>query len=187
MNEKDKRVIHTRKILRQSLLELMQRKHVSQITVKEICELAGINRNTFYAHYGTPRDILSEIEDEYYEEMNRIQESAITSGDAISLIRDIMNMLLEKKEISMLLYGSNSNSRALDEYYKKAYSRILLAWIESGTGVQADHLKWLFTFLSGGIDAMIRSWIKGGMREDPNSIALLAGEMCSATMERIFI
>ena len=92
----------------------------------------------------------------------------------------------EKKEISILLYGSNSDSRAFDEYYKKAYSRILLAWIESGTGVQADHLKWLFTFLSGGIDAMIRSWIKGGMREDPNSIALLAGEMCSATMERIF-
>lgn len=186
MNEMDKRVIHTKKVLRQALLELMKRKHIGQITVKEVCELAGINRNTFYAHYGTPRDILSEIENEYYEEMNRIQESAIHSGDTISLIREIMNMLLEKKDISMLLYGDNSDSRAFDEYYRKAYSRIMLAWIESGSGVQADHLRWLFTFLSGGIDSMIRNWVKGGMKEAPDALAQLAGEMCSASMASIF-
>lgn len=186
MNEMDKRVIHTKKVLRQALLELMKRKHIGQITVKEVCELAGINRNTFYAHYGTPRDILSEIENEYYEEMSRIQESAIHSGDTISLIREIMNMLLEKKDISMLLYGDNSDSRAFDEYYRKAYSRIMLAWIESGSGVQADHLRWLFTFLSGGIDSMIRNWVKGGMKEAPDALAQLAGEMCSASMASIF-
>ena len=186
MNEMDKRVIHTKKVLRQALLELMKRKHIGQITVKEVCELAGINRNTFYAHYGTPRDILSEIENEYYEEMNRIQESAIHSGDTISLIREIMNMLLEKKDISMLLYGDNSDSRAFDEYYRKAYSSIMLAWIESGSGVQADHLRWLFTFLSGGIDSMIRNWVKGGMKEATAALAQLAGEMCSASMASIF-
>ena len=183
----DKRVRHTRRSLRQSLIELMQRKSVNQISVKEICDLAGINRNTFYAHYSTPRDILTEIENEYYAEMNRIQESAIHSGDAAALILGIMNMLQQNREISILLYGSNSDNRAYDEYYRSAYARIMLAWIESGTKVQADHLKWLFTFLSGAIDAMIRNWVKDGMRESPEILARLAASMCNASMESVFL
>lgn len=186
MNLTDKRVRHTRRALRQALMELMQRKSVNEISVKEICDLAGINRNTFYAHYGTPRDILTEIENEYYAEMNRIQESAIHSGDVAALILGIMNMLRQNREISILLYGSNGDNRAYDEYYRSAYARIMLAWIDSGAHAQADHLQWRFTFLPGAMDAMIRNGVKNGMKESPEELSQLAGKMCSASMERIF-
>ena len=38
-------------VLKQSLLKLLKEKPVNKITVKEVCELAQLNRATFYAHY----------------------------------------------------------------------------------------------------------------------------------------
>ena len=90
MNLNDKRVIQTRQKLRTALLTLMQRKPVSQITVKEICDEALTNRNTFYAHYGAPVDILVQIQQEYNEKMQLLRQEAIRTGDVQTLILGIM-------------------------------------------------------------------------------------------------
>ena len=41
----------TKRLLRESLLELLREKPVDHITVKELCEYAELNRSTFYAYY----------------------------------------------------------------------------------------------------------------------------------------
>lgn len=43
-----------------ALLELLEKKDFSYITVKEICEKAEVNRSTFYLHYETIGDLLEE-------------------------------------------------------------------------------------------------------------------------------
>ena len=186
MNLKDKRVIHTRRVLRRTLLDLMKSKPVSQITVKEICDIAEINRNTFYSHYGAPVDILTEIENEYYEKMRQIRELAIQDGNVTALVLGIMNTLLENKEFGIVLYGTNNDMRGAERHYQDAYSQVMITWIGTGTSTQADHLRWLFTFLSGGINSMIRTWVQNGMKEDPKVIAQLAGKMCEASSGSVF-
>ena len=44
----------------EAFLRLLEKKDISYITVKEICETAGVNRSTFYLHYETISDLLSE-------------------------------------------------------------------------------------------------------------------------------
>lgn len=44
----------------QAFLELLEKKDFAYITVKEICEKAGVNRSTFYLHYETINDLLAE-------------------------------------------------------------------------------------------------------------------------------
>ena len=44
----------------EAFLRLLEKKDISYITVKEICETAGVNRSTFYLHYETMADLLSE-------------------------------------------------------------------------------------------------------------------------------
>ena len=51
MEKKDARKRYTQMVLKQSLLKLLKEKPVNKITVKEVCELAQLNRATFYAHY----------------------------------------------------------------------------------------------------------------------------------------
>ena len=51
MKKEDRRVRRTRKILTQALTELLQQKQVNEITVKELTDLADMNRGTFYLYY----------------------------------------------------------------------------------------------------------------------------------------
>lgn len=41
-------------------MALLDKKNFAYITVKEICEAAGVNHSTFYLHYETMADLLSE-------------------------------------------------------------------------------------------------------------------------------
>jgi AcrR family transcriptional regulator len=61
------RTIITRRILKESLLELMQEKPVSKISIKEICDLSEMSRSTFYLHYQDQFELLADIEKEVLE------------------------------------------------------------------------------------------------------------------------
>ena len=59
--------------MNEAFLELLEKKDFAYITVKEICEKAGVNRSTFYLHYETINDLLEEsaqhIIDQFVEAM----------------------------------------------------------------------------------------------------------------------
>ena len=65
----DRRVKYTKKVIKDTLLELLQKKDISSITVKEICDLADINRGTFYRYYLDVYDLLKNIEQEFIDEI----------------------------------------------------------------------------------------------------------------------
>ena len=65
MEKKDnQRTRLTRLLLKNSLIALLQKKPIYQITVSELCSEAELNRSTFYKHYGNVQDILQDIEEE---------------------------------------------------------------------------------------------------------------------------
>ena len=59
----------TRQIILHTLTELMNEKPLSKITVKDIVERCGVNRNSFYYHF---RDIPDAVEAMVKEELNDI-------------------------------------------------------------------------------------------------------------------
>ena len=77
----DKRVQRTKKAVREALLRLLMDKPVTQVTTTELCREAGINRNTFYAHYSTPENVLAEIEDELLAETASILDNDCGDGE----------------------------------------------------------------------------------------------------------
>ena len=60
----------------EAFLRLLEKIDISYITVKEICETAGVNRSTFYLHYETISDLLSEsvnyLNDQFLAYMKRL-------------------------------------------------------------------------------------------------------------------
>ena len=70
MPKTDLRVVKTRAVIRNALVEIMSEKEISQITVSEICLLAKINRKTFYRHYRSVSDVLEEVENEFLKELD---------------------------------------------------------------------------------------------------------------------
>lgn len=60
MNNSESKYFNTAEKMDKVFLELLQKKDLSFITVKEICQRAGVNRSTFYLHYETIGDLLEE-------------------------------------------------------------------------------------------------------------------------------
>ena len=67
MKKTDARVRYTKRVLKESFLKLLKEKSVNKITVKEVCELAELNRATFYLHYSDCFALLESIEQELLE------------------------------------------------------------------------------------------------------------------------
>ena len=60
MNKADSKYFSTAARMDEALLALLEKKDLPYITVKEICQQAGVNRSTFYLHYETIGDLLAE-------------------------------------------------------------------------------------------------------------------------------
>ena len=60
MNKSESKYYNTALLMNQALIELLNKKDFEFITIKEICEKAGVNRSTFYLHYETIGDLLDE-------------------------------------------------------------------------------------------------------------------------------
>lgn len=65
----DLRVKKTLKGIRSALMEIAKNKPLEQITVKELCEQALINKSTFYSHYDNINALIEEIEDEFVKNL----------------------------------------------------------------------------------------------------------------------
>ena len=63
MPGKDHRTRVTKMLIRRAFTDLLRVKPVQSISIKELCEKAGVNRGTFYAHYQSVHDLLMQMED----------------------------------------------------------------------------------------------------------------------------
>lgn len=75
----------------EAFLALLEKKDFAYITVKEICEAAGVNRSTFYLHYETLGDLLAES----VEHMNR-QFLDYMAKDAESFVAKLRTCPIEE-------------------------------------------------------------------------------------------
>ena len=60
MNKSESKYFNTALAMDNALIALLEVKDLEYITVKEICEKAGVNRSTFYLHYETIADLVNE-------------------------------------------------------------------------------------------------------------------------------
>ena len=60
MNRNESKYFRTAQKMDDALISLLEKKDFEFITVKEICQTAGVNRSTFYLHYENTTDLLRE-------------------------------------------------------------------------------------------------------------------------------
>ncbi len=75
VNNNDIRVKRTKKLIRHGLAEISKSKSITKISVKELTDFVEINRGTFYLHYKDIADLVDALENELYEELDKIISS----------------------------------------------------------------------------------------------------------------
>ena len=92
----DRRVLKTKKAIRNALAQLLAEKELEEITVKEVADTADINRKTFYNYYAGVHQVIDEIENEIISTFDQ----AIREVDAR---RDIKNPYTFFEKITAIL------------------------------------------------------------------------------------
>jgi AcrR family transcriptional regulator len=169
----DRRVAYTKMALRNALIELMQNQHISGITVKSICELADVNRSTFYLHYRDPYDLLHHMEQEVLETLDRrlnTQQDLDVKGPlSLVALTEILEYARENYGLAHVLLSENCDF-ALQQHIM-ALAQVLTTWM--GANIDERTKEYMVTYSVNGCIAIAEKWLKDGMIEQPKEIAQL--------------
>ena len=116
--KEDLRITKTRKVLFETLINLMKEKSFEEIKVSDICKEALINRSTFYSHYNDKYDLFLELintlKNNLINALNTNDKSINTREYFIELIKLLLDHIDEKKDIYYLILINNRNSIVID-------------------------------------------------------------------------
>ncbi len=97
IRKEDRRISRTKKSISTAFLHLLKNNDISKITIKELCDLADINRKTFYMHYNSVGDVLSEIENTIIQgfekniQIIKNKKTEMTITDIFFCISELLN------------------------------------------------------------------------------------------------
>lgn len=175
LNEKiDRRKRYTRHALKEALVGLLKEKSISSITVKELCEMADINRSTFYGHYTDPYDLLEKISEEVVDDMYNTlnQYNFNEEEEALQMTEKILEYAAEKSDLCQVLLSGSADT-TFKRQVMELTQRIIMKDYMKIMNVQEEISSYLpLLVLSGSIDA-IENWLVHGQQESPKEMALL--------------
>lgn len=172
----DARTRYTKMMIRESFIQLLKEQPVSKITVTKICEMAEINRATFYRYYEDALDLLQKLEQELLEEIL----NSLSQFEQLSIRESFIQLLehLKKRGEWFQIIGSSHGdpqfaSRILSVCYENA-SFLIQKFFPHLTGTQK---KWLYYFLAHGYGGLLGCWLDNGLQEPTEEIARFAEEL----------
>lgn len=172
----DRRVRKTKKVLLDCLTELLKEKSINEISVKELTDMADINRGTFYLHYKDVYDMLRKIEDDVFESFHNIINHYPVEQlleDSSPLFEDIFCFAGENSGLCTLFLGENGDIAFLNQLLALLRDRCFQNWRAVFHSKDVKHFEYFFAFMAGGCIVLIRNWLNEGMKESPHEMAIL--------------
>ena len=183
--KENQRIALTKRLLKENLLRLMENKSIQKITVSELCETSEINRSTFYNHYGSPDDVLKEIEMDIVNDLMQIwKENEGKNWPINKRVEALCSYLQDNKELSkLLLRESDINSEFASLLLQSSHVQSI--YDETFAYVKSEGSKRLMiTFLSNGTYHMIRQWILEDIPKTPKEIGNLVHMVATQGWEK---
>ena len=150
MRKSDARVRYTQRVIRESFLSLLRQKPINKITVKEVCELAELNRATFYAHYNDCFALMESIEQELLQAFG--QSLCLIDGfDVSALIAAIYAMVEQHGDACRVLVFGGASPSVLGRMIDLAKDSSIAAWKRQLSHATHAELEMLYTHLSNGL------------------------------------
>ena len=82
----NQRVRLSKRLIKESLTGLLKEADVHKISIRTLCEQAGINRSTFYKYYGSQYDVLEEMENDLISSICGTLREGDSDGESLTKI-----------------------------------------------------------------------------------------------------
>lgn len=184
MNSYDARVRYTRMVIEENFLELLRSKPAAQISVTELCQLAQINRATFYKHYKDVRDLQEQMVEQILNQLRDFLESH-SYGNIQSMeqmILDVLHYMKQSGPKYFVLGSENADAnlamRSFEICYKTAYP-ILERNLPQ---MKQEKREMLYHYLSQGAGGALNCWLRTGMQMDAEEVTQFIMEASTGTV-----
>ena len=176
----DRRVRKTRRQLRECLISLLKEKKVQDITVRELTDMADLNRGTFYLHYKDVFDLLEKTEAELQDEFNQL----VLKHDAVDLkqrpaviFNEIYSLVYENADLIEILLGENGDLNFVNRLKKLIREKCLKDWMEVFRTGNPAVFDAFFSYIASGCVGLVQYWLQTGLKETPQQMAKLTEQI----------
>ena len=168
----DLRISVTKKMIKDALLRLLEHKQIDKIKVNELCEESGVNRATFYRHYGTLQDVLQEIGTDLIRAMPQPGQKLRNIGEARDYLGSLCTYIYQHVSIMKILIRNRTDEemmQSITDFYRD-YLDVYLDTLPTGRPDE-DTIQIAITLLSGGSHCLMKQWVMGQIRKTPGELA----------------
>lgn len=147
-------------LFKNALMDLLQEKgSVNKVSVRELCERAGLNRSTFYAHYNEPKNLLDELESELLASTEEHLQKIGAEND-LGAHRYILSFLKYVKDndkpFRTLLIDSYD-----PEFRTKFMQQSIIQFIENLDITLSSYMEqYVYSYILNGSMGILLQWIR---------------------------
>lgn len=160
--KRDRRLVRTKKAIIAALMQLLTEKDLSEITVTELSECAGINRKTFYLHYDRVEDIIEDFGEDIITYTDRVLRAHIEANGRIDirvLFGAINSAITDNLEFFRIFVRSGAYHIFISASMRSEYIRNLRASMELYFRGGLLLSPYVMEFLVSGVTAMYIKWL----------------------------
>lgn len=189
-NPEDRRARRSRKLLKESLLELMKQKTFAEISVRDVTDAADMNRGTFYLHYAGTAELLENLEEDLLAEIQALvdahMQETVDVGSVIPVFEPVLDFAAEHRETCTVLFTSSEASgffEAIQRLVHRNGTPLVRAWFP-----QADprRTEYLLNFLAWGLIGLLAEWFETDMAMPKAELLASAQHMAEGAADGLF-
>jgi AcrR family transcriptional regulator len=173
----DRRIRKTKKILLESLTKLMSEKKISNITVKELTDLADVNRSTFYLYYKDIFDMVEQIETEMLADFSmafeKFKKEESNYENLLTFFTYVFEFIQNNAEMGKILLGPDGDYSFIEKF-KDAIVQSKPPFDNSVSKIKIHYLR---PYIISGCIGVIQQWLKDDMNVSPKDMAVIIIEM----------
>ena len=176
MKEKNdnRSVRRTKAAIRNCVIALLKEKPLHQISVREITEMADLNRGTFYLHYKDVYDLIEEIESDFIREFSEILSKEVPSSideSPYPMLLDLFTFIDKNQDFCSLLL-ENIRSGRFSEGIKTVIEEQLFSKLKYITdNTPEDEMEISYAYALSGCVGIVEHWLSQKPRPKPQEIA----------------
>lgn len=186
--KEDRRVKFSKLFLKNSLIDLLESKSISKITIKEICEHADINRATFYAHYSDQYDLLNSIEEEYMENILKdvdLHMQDKSEANTMHLVEGILGYIHNNEKMSRILLSDRGDL----DFQKKIMTIVHDHMVKNAVDIEPnskEYAQFVSSYVISGCVGVLQTWFQNGLARSPHEIAGILSSLTLASLKLLY-
>ena len=176
MNKSESKFHNTAMKMDDALIALLERKEFRDISIIDICEKAGVNRSTFYAHYGNLYDLLKETQERAVTDFFASFGASISTADFSKMSADelifitpqylVPYLTFVKKNRRLYEVYNNSGAFQIGEMDKQLIENIFVPIYAKNGVTDKRVVEYMSRYFISGVTAITMEWVKRGCEDD---------------------